>query len=171
MAKAHPKDESNPKNEQSRLDQLKAQAKAKGNELYDRANENWKDFWNGPKWGQTHLGGMARQGLAELRAGFYPDSNVAQPTDYGIYGRATPGETADLRREEPNQRDGNEEKQLPAEPQVTVHGESTPKTQEVSKEPTEEKTTSWGSKLQQRTQELSAREAYEPERDDIEPER
>ncbi|RIK71153.1 MAG: hypothetical protein DCC66_03025 [Planctomycetota bacterium] len=35
---------------------------------------------------------MFRQGLAELRAAMYPESNVAQPTVYGMAGTKTPGE-------------------------------------------------------------------------------
>ena len=35
---------------------------------------------------------MFRQGLAELRAALYPESNVAQPTVYGMAGTKTPGE-------------------------------------------------------------------------------
>ncbi len=41
---------------------------------------------------------MARQGLRELRAAFYPDSNVAQQPEYGVYGTKTPGEVAEDRR-------------------------------------------------------------------------
>lgn len=45
-----------------------------------------------PKLGAGHASAMFRQGLAELRAAIYPDSNVAQPTVYGIAGTKTPGE-------------------------------------------------------------------------------
>lgn len=45
-----------------------------------------------PKIGAGHASAMARQGLAELRAALYPGSNVAQPTEYGIWGRPTPQE-------------------------------------------------------------------------------
>ncbi len=45
-----------------------------------------------PKLGAGHLGAMARQGLAELRAAMYPESNIAQPTEYGMAGRPTPQE-------------------------------------------------------------------------------
>src|SRR5437667_9667731 len=51
-----------------------------------------------PKIGSGHLGAMWRQGLAELRAVLYPESNVAQPPQYGIYGTRTPGEVAEARR-------------------------------------------------------------------------
>ena len=44
------------------------------------------------KLGAGHASAMARQGLAELRAAFYADSNVAQPTEYGMYGKPTPQE-------------------------------------------------------------------------------
>lgn len=46
------------------------------------------------KIGDGHAGAMWRQGLAELRAAVYPDSNVAQPVEYGMYGKPTPGEVA-----------------------------------------------------------------------------
>lgn len=47
---------------------------------------------NAPKIGAGHASAMFRQGLAELRAAIYPDGNVAQPPQYGIYGTKTPGE-------------------------------------------------------------------------------
>ncbi len=47
---------------------------------------------NVPKIGAGHASAMFRQGLAELRAALYPESNVAQPPQYGIYGTKTPGE-------------------------------------------------------------------------------
>ena len=50
------------------------------------------------KIGSEHVSAMARQGLRELRAAMYPDSNVAQPAEYGIYGTMTPGEVAESRR-------------------------------------------------------------------------
>ena len=50
------------------------------------------------KWGAEHASAMARQGLRELRAAFYPDSNVAQQPEYGVYGTKTPGEIAEDRR-------------------------------------------------------------------------
>lgn len=45
-----------------------------------------------PKIGAGHASAMFRQGLAEPRAAVYPESNVAQPTVYGIAGTKTPGE-------------------------------------------------------------------------------
>lgn len=46
------------------------------------------------KIGAGHASAMARQGLRELRGAFYPDSNVAQQPEYGLYGTLTPGEIA-----------------------------------------------------------------------------
>jgi hypothetical protein len=43
---------------------------------------------------------MFRQGLAELRAAMYPDGNVAQPAQYGLYGTRTPGEVMQERKAE-----------------------------------------------------------------------
>jgi hypothetical protein len=40
---------------------------------------------------------MLKLGLSELRAAFYPGSNIAQPTEYGVFGKETPGEVADMR--------------------------------------------------------------------------
>jgi len=45
-----------------------------------------------PKIGAGHASAMFRQGLAELRAAVFPDGNVAQPPQYGLYGTRTPGE-------------------------------------------------------------------------------
>lgn len=42
-----------------------------------------------PKWFAGHTAAMGRQGLAELRAAFYPESNIAQPPGPGIFGTET----------------------------------------------------------------------------------
>lgn len=52
------------------------------------------------KMGSGHIGAMGRQGLRELRAAMYPESNVAQQAEYGLYGTKTPGEVAESRRDE-----------------------------------------------------------------------
>ena len=57
------------------------------------------------KIGAGHLAGMGRQGLRELRAAMYPESNVAQQPDLGIVGNATPGEVAEARRADEYARD------------------------------------------------------------------
>jgi hypothetical protein len=51
-----------------------------------------------PKIGAGHASAMWRQGLRELRSAFYPESNVSQPAEYGVYGTKTPGEVAQDRR-------------------------------------------------------------------------
>lgn len=51
------------------------------------------------KIGEGHLAAMGRLGLDEARGALYPESNIAQPTEYGIYGTLTPGEIADARRD------------------------------------------------------------------------
>lgn len=51
-----------------------------------------------PKIGAEHASAMWRQGLREMRAAFYPESNVSQPAEYGVYGTKTPGEVAQDRR-------------------------------------------------------------------------
>lgn len=50
------------------------------------------------KIGSTHASAMARQGLRELRAAIYPNSNLAQSPEIGVYGSITPGEVAEDRR-------------------------------------------------------------------------
>lgn len=59
------------------------------------------------KIGAGHASAMFRQGLSELRAAVFPDSNVAQPPQYGLYGTRTPGEVAEARRADG--RDNDEE--------------------------------------------------------------
>lgn len=51
------------------------------------------------KFGEGHVAAMGRLGLEELRGALYPESNVAQPSEYGLYGTLTPGEVAEARRE------------------------------------------------------------------------
>ena len=50
------------------------------------------------KWGSEHAPAMFRQGLRELRGAFYPESNVAQQPEHGLWGMKTPGEVAEDRR-------------------------------------------------------------------------
>lgn len=50
------------------------------------------------KIGAGHASAMGRQGLRELRGALYPESNVAQQPEYGLYGTRTPGEVAESRR-------------------------------------------------------------------------
>ncbi len=59
--------------------------------------------WQNLKIGVGHAGAMWRAGLRELRAMLYPESNISQQTELGIYGTALPSEVATVR-----QRDGPE---------------------------------------------------------------
>lgn len=52
------------------------------------------------KIGAGHLSAMARLGLRELRGALYPQSNVAQPSELGLYGTATPHEVHQARHGE-----------------------------------------------------------------------
>jgi hypothetical protein len=52
------------------------------------------------KIGEGHFSAMGRQGLRELRSAFYPSSNVASMTEYGMYGTKTQGEVAQDRRDD-----------------------------------------------------------------------
>ena len=51
-----------------------------------------------PKIGEGHAAAMGRLGLAELRNASYPDSNVTQHTELGLYGTKTSGEITAERR-------------------------------------------------------------------------
>jgi hypothetical protein len=52
-----------------------------------------------PKMGAGHFSAMARLGLAELRAAaVFSESNIVQPSPYGIYGTKTPGEVQEERK-------------------------------------------------------------------------
>jgi len=59
------------------------------------------------KIGKGSFEAWLRLGLRELRSAFYPGSNVAQASEYGMWGNKTPGEVADERR--PDERDFDEE--------------------------------------------------------------
>ncbi|MCB9918574.1 MAG: hypothetical protein H6832_09240 [Planctomycetes bacterium] len=59
-----------------------------------------KEQADSTKIGAGHASAMARQGLRELRGALYPESNVAQQPEYGLYGTRTPGEVAESRRGE-----------------------------------------------------------------------
>ena len=48
--------------------------------------------------GDGHAAAMARLGLRELRELGNPGGNMAQPSEYGLYGTMTPGEVAESRR-------------------------------------------------------------------------
>lgn len=88
-----------------------------GQAVKEKATELWESI---PKVGVGHAGAMWRQGLKEARAIFFPDSNIAQPTEIGTFGTATQGEVSAERREAANTAPppANEfSKQLP-----TVHG-------------------------------------------------
>src|SRR5882724_9038226 len=65
-----------------------------------------------PKIGAGHASAMFRQGLKELRGALYPESNVAQHQEYGLYGTRTPGEVAEARR--------SDERDLEEEPQSVL---------------------------------------------------
>jgi hypothetical protein len=63
------------------------------------------------KWGSEHASAMFRQGLRELRGALYPESNVAQQPEYGVYGTTTPGEVAESRRGDERELDDESPKQ------------------------------------------------------------
>ncbi len=50
------------------------------------------------KIGEGHLKAMGRLGVQEARSIVYPGSNIAQHSEYGLYGTLTPGEVAESRR-------------------------------------------------------------------------
>ena len=49
------------------------------------------------KFGEGVLAAYGRQGIAELRAAASFHTSIEQPTDYGMWGVATPGEAAQAR--------------------------------------------------------------------------
>ncbi len=51
-----------------------------------------------PKIGAGHASAMFRQGLNELRAAVFTESNIAQPPEYGLYGVPLPSEIAEANR-------------------------------------------------------------------------
>ncbi len=51
-----------------------------------------------PKIGAGSFSAWLRTGLREIRAALYPESNIAQQPDLGIWGQKTPGEVAEARR-------------------------------------------------------------------------
>ena len=71
-----------------------------------------KDNDSRPPIGSGHAGAMFRLGLRELRAAFYPESKLAQHSEYGLYGTKTPGEVAADRQSD--ERDLDEEPQQPS---------------------------------------------------------
>jgi hypothetical protein len=85
-----------------------------------------------PKIGSGHASAMARQGLRELRAAIYPESNVSQQGEYGLYGTRTPGEVAESRRSEALDRD---EEPTSALDERLRQAESREANREPSKEP------------------------------------
>ena len=69
-----------------------------------------------PKFGAGHLFAMGRLGAQEARAALYTGSNVAQPTEYGIWGKPTPGEIASVNAGPSQQNDANLQQTLDEEP-------------------------------------------------------
>jgi hypothetical protein len=64
-----------------------------------------------PNDGKSLLRAYARQGLAEIRAALYPESNIAQPVDPGMWGNLTQGEIADQREGDAEKRGAAEERE------------------------------------------------------------
>ncbi len=55
-----------------------------------------------PRWGAGSLQAFFRQGLSEIRGALYADSNIAQPTEHGMYGTTIPSEVQRQREAEPD---------------------------------------------------------------------
>lgn len=93
--------------------------------------EKTAELWNNiPKVGVGHAGAMWRQGLKEVRAVFFPESNVAQPVEIGVFGTATQSEVTAERRVAaapalPNPGDPPKSEPLPVGP-VIAAGSPTP---------------------------------------------
>lgn len=86
---------------------------------------------NKPKIGAGHVTAMLRQGLRELRATVFPESNVAQQPELGIWGTKTPQEITSERRA-----DAMPEPARPAKPEKNskaMKNERTEKSREVER--------------------------------------
>ncbi|MBX3357350.1 MAG: hypothetical protein KF745_02870 [Phycisphaeraceae bacterium] len=53
-----------------------------------------------PKFGAGSLEAMGRQGLKEIRAAIFPESNIARDAEMGTFGTLTHGEVADQKHDE-----------------------------------------------------------------------
>lgn len=86
------------------------------------------------KLGAGHASAMFRQGLSELRAAFYPQgSNIAQPTEHGMYGTKTPGEVMEEKQGE--NRDPNEKPSVLKDRMLKMVGAYDSRDPEYRKEP------------------------------------
>lgn len=94
-----------------------------------------KNNTEAPKIGAGHAEAMVRLGLKELRAAFYPESNVAQPAEYGLYGTRTPGEVAESRKDTGLDLEQEKDTTLGDRLQMAeARGESPRETKELEKE-------------------------------------
>lgn len=80
-----------------------------------------------PKIGAGHAQAMARLGIHELGAAVTAESNIAQPTEMGVFGTKTPGEVwADRRESAPEVRSPLEEARARAKATVEAEPEKGP---------------------------------------------
>jgi hypothetical protein len=87
-----------------------------------------------PKYGAGHLEAMINLGLNELRGAVYPESNVAQPPEYGVFGRPTPGEIADGRRESGREMEGEDQPSVLAEREADIQSRARGEDRQPSRE-------------------------------------
>lgn len=88
------------------------------------------------KFGEGHVAAMARLGLKELRAAAYPESNIAQNNEVGLYGSPTQGEVAAARKDEksePEQEQGSIVEQHVREAESRSDREEPPREQELER--------------------------------------
>ncbi len=89
------------------------------------------------KIGGMHLGGMMRLGLAELRGVFFPESNMTQPSPYGLFGTITPGEVTTARKQTPNKAAETSTDDKSVQDAGNIHGTKAKEDQKVN-EPNQE---------------------------------
>jgi len=75
---------------------------------------------NKPKIGEGHAKAIFNLGLNELRAAIYPESNIAQPPEYGVFGKPTPGEIADGRRASGREMEAEDQPSVLAERETEI---------------------------------------------------
>lgn len=87
-----------------------------------------------PKIGAGHAKAILNLGLNELRGLVYPESNVAQPLEYGIFGKPTPGEIADGRRESGREMEGEGQPSVLAEREADIQSRARGEDRQPSRE-------------------------------------
>lgn len=87
-----------------------------------------------PPYGAGSWQAFQRLGLHELRAALYPNSNVAQPTEMGMYGTATPQEVANEKQNEVKEQESSFHRELrEATERAEIEREREPREREMER--------------------------------------